>query len=109
MVIQTAALADADFRAVLRWTEVVWGRRYAQRLAATLARLEDGPTMFGTADRADLGPGILILRMSSSGPPARHILLFRVDEAAAEPTVMVLRIFHESIDPALHPLTENPT
>ena len=112
-VVQIAALADADFRAVLRWTEVAWGRRqarrYAERLAATLARLEDGPTTLGTADRADLGPGLRILRMIPSGPPARHILLFRVDEAAAEPTVMVLRIFHDSMDPALHPLTDDPT
>ena len=75
----------------------------------TPASLEDGPTTLGTADRAGLGSAIRILRMMPSGLPARHMLLFRVDEAAAKPTVMVLRIFHELIDPALHPLTENPT
>lgn len=63
----------------------------------------------GSADRSDLGPGIRIMRMIPSGPSARHVLLFRVEEPASEPTILVLRIFHDSMDPALHPLSDPPT
>lgn len=111
-VVRTALRADADFRAVLRWTEQAWGqrqaRRYAARLGATLARLEDGPMTLGTAERADLGPGMRIMRMVPAGPPARHFLLFRVDDSCAEPTILVLRILHDSMDPARHLSPDEP-
>ncbi len=105
-LVKTTARADADFQAVLRWTETEWGarqsRRYAERLTATLERLEEGPMALGAVDRSDLGPGMRMLRMIPSGTPARHVLLFRAAAAAAEPTILILRILQTAMDPAQH-------
>ena len=94
--------AEADYDAILRWTAAQFGGRqaasYGARLAAVLARLEHGPTLAGVRQRNEIGAGLRTLHV---GPRGRHIILFRVGNAARR-TLDVLRILHDAMDVARH-------
>lgn len=94
--------ADADYDDILRWTARRFGAgqaaSYAELLAATLARLERGPSILGARHRDEIGAGLRTLHVGQRG---RHVILFRVG-SEVDRTIDVLRILHDAMDFARH-------
>jgi toxin ParE1/3/4 len=94
--------AEADYDDILRWTARRFGARqaaaYGGLLAASLARLERGPTVTRVRQRDEIGAGLCMLHVGHRG---RHNILFRI---GSEPdrTIDVLRILHDAMDLARH-------
>ena len=100
----TTIPARADIRAILRRTRIMFGteqvRRYEDLITLALVELEHGTSSPLLQRRSDLGDDVWSLRIARRGQPARHIVLCRCREDQG--TVQVLRILHDSMDPALH-------
>ncbi|HET8995908.1 MAG TPA: type II toxin-antitoxin system RelE/ParE family toxin [Acetobacteraceae bacterium] len=100
--VRLSASAEADYDAILRWTMQRFGvaqaEVYARTLAASLARLERGPTIPGARRRDEIAAGLLTIH---AGRRARHVILFRVAEAE-DRAIDVLRILHEAMDIGRH-------
>ncbi|MGH7065743.1 MAG: type II toxin-antitoxin system RelE/ParE family toxin [Stellaceae bacterium] len=72
--------AERDFLSILEWTS-------------------DGPDLPGARRRIDIAPGVWSLHIARGGRRGRHLLLYRV---AGEGTIEIIRILHDSMDPARH-------
>jgi toxin ParE1/3/4 len=101
-MVRLSNAAEADYDEILRWTAGRFGvgqaASYANLLAATLARLERGPSLLGARRRDEIGAGLRTLHVGRRG---RHIILFRVG-SEADRTIDVLRILHDAMDLARH-------
>jgi len=99
--------AEADYDEILRWTAGRFGAAqaasYGRLLAASLARLERGPTIAGVRRRDAIGPNVCTLHVGRGG---RHVVLFRVSSERNR-TIDVLRILHDAMDLARHVPREN--
>lgn len=104
--VRLSAAAAADFDAILLWTLEQFGSRqaraYAGRLAAAMARLEQGPAVPGARRREEIAPGLSTLHI---GPRGRHIILFRIGNERRR-ALDVLRILHDAMDLARHVPTD---
>jgi len=100
--VRLSAAAEADYDAILGWTDQRFGAAQAaacaDALAASLARLEGGPAIPGARQRDEIAAGLLSVHV---GRRARHLILFRVADAA-DRTIDVLRILHDAMDLARH-------
>jgi toxin ParE1/3/4 len=96
--------AERDFFSVLRWTTEQFGKRQARVYETTLRRalktLASGPSVLGCRTRPDLGAVIASLHVARQGRKGRHLLVFRAHEQ--DGVIEVLRILHDSMDPARH-------
>lgn len=94
--------AEADYDEILRWTASRFGAvqaaSYADRLAASLTRLERGPTIAGVRQRDAIGASVRTLHVGRRG---RHVILFRMG-SERDRTIDVLRILHDPMDLARH-------
>lgn len=91
--------AEADFRAILSWTEDKFGAaqalKYESLLRAALRRLANDPATPESRSRSDFGAGFHTLHITR---PGRHLFVYRV--VATE--VIIVRILHDSMDIARH-------
>ncbi len=105
--IRLSATAEADYEEILRWTASRFGNAqavsYAELLAASLARLERGPSIAGARQRDEIGAGVRTLHIGRRG---RHIILFRTG-SERDRTIDVLRILHDAMDLARHVQQQN--
>ena len=105
--------ADADIETILRWTANRFGdaqaRRYGAILVATLKALRLGPAAPGARRRPGLGPDLWSVRLSGATSRSRHVIYFIVDPFSAAPTIRLLRILHDAMDPTQHLPPDSPT
>lgn len=109
--VRLAELAEQDLLSITLWTVQNFGAHqaevYAETLSLAIEALHGGPEILGATAREDIGPGIRTLHVARQGRKARHFVVFR---AAAEQTIDVLRVLHDSMDLARHlPSANDPT
>ena len=102
--IRLTTTAESDLRNILRWTAGQSGHAQARIHGETLTRavqaLTDGPHIAGSRRRDGIAQGLMTLHVARGGRKGRHVVLYRVSEPAAAPTVEVLRSLHDSKDQA---------
>jgi len=95
--------AETDFTEILKWTalhfSIKQAREYAKTLRLAIGALTEGPEISGVQKRDELGSGIRTLHVARQGRKGSHFVVFR---GAADQTVEVLRILHESMDLIRH-------
>lgn len=95
--------AELDVEAILAWTEDRFGTQqaevYAEVLAVAVEALLAGPDAVGARKRDDILPGVRVLHVARHGKRGRHFLIFRASE---DGQIDVLRVLHNSMDPARH-------
>ncbi len=95
--------AERDLIGIIVWTDDNFGARqamaYAEALSLAIEALHDGPEIFGTTAREEIGLGIRTLHVARQGRKGRHFVVFRT---APEQTIDVLRLLHDSMDLARH-------
>jgi toxin ParE1/3/4 len=100
--IRLAAAAEQDFREIVRWTAIHFGkgqaRTYSRTLSSTLTALTQGPDIIGAKRREEIGPGIHTLHVARKGRKGRHFIVFRVGDSHSESVIDVLRLLHDSMD-----------
>jgi len=103
-VVRNTAAADADFRAIKRWTTDHFGAiqaaSYAQTMIQSLKALCAGPQTAGCKLRDEIGPDIYSLHVARRGQPGRHVVILRVNHARHQ--IDILRILHDSMDMPRH-------
>lgn len=101
--VRLAEQAEQDLLGITRWTIENFGARqaevYAQTLSLAIEALLDGPDVPGAHVREDIGPDMRTLHVARQGRKGRHFVVFR---SAAEQTIDVLRLLHDSMDLAQH-------
>ena len=68
-------------------------------LALAVEALLAGPDAVGARKRDDILPGVRVLHVARHGKRGRHFLIFRASE---DGQIDVLRVLHDSMDPARH-------
>ena len=105
--VRLSGSAEADYDGILRWTAgrfgAVQAASYGDLVAASLVRLERGPTVSGARKRDEIGAGLRTLHLGRHG---RHVILFRVG-SDADRAIDVLRILHDAMDLARHAQRED--
>ncbi|MHB1360569.1 MAG: type II toxin-antitoxin system RelE/ParE family toxin [Rhodocyclaceae bacterium] len=100
--IRLAVSAAQDFREIVRWTAIHFGKgqasTYARTLSSALTALTQGPDITGAKHREDIGPGIHTLHVARKGRKGRHFVVFRVGDSHNENVIDVLRLLHDSMD-----------
>jgi len=100
--IRLSALAERDLEEIANWTALNFGaaqaERYMETLALAVEALTHGPNATGAKQRDELAPGVLTLHAARRGKGARHFIVFRAHEGHVE----VLRVLHDSMEPAKH-------
>lgn len=98
--------ASADIEQAVRWSAVQFGPRqarvYAQTLSMALDALTEGPSAIGVDRRDDIGKALMSLHVARQGRKGRHVVIFRIRRHAGREVVEVLRVLHDSMDPARH-------
>ena len=104
--VRLSAVAEADFRQILRWTVDNFGsaqaRVYADTLSSALKALCAGPTIIGAKERPEIGNNIHTLHVARNGRKGRHFVMFRVGSIQAGNVIDVLRLLHDSMDLERH-------
>jgi toxin ParE1/3/4 len=99
--VRTTEPADDDFRSIIRWTALEFGkqqaRAYAETLKIAVRDLRAGPTLTGVKVRHDIAAGILTLHVARNGRKGKHFLMFRVSDREGH-VLDVLRILHDAMD-----------
>lgn len=102
--IRLAAAAEADYRDILRWTVKTFGQQqakiYAQTLSLALRDLSAGSEIIGSKQRPEIGENLWTLHVARNGRKGRHFVMFRAN--AAQQTIDVLRLLHDSMDLQRH-------
>lgn len=109
--VRLAPAATNDIQSILQWTTSHFGEAQARVYAGTLNRaieaLEAGPDLPGAKARDDIAKGLMSLHVARQGRKGRHLVFYRTGSPEQPPTVDVLRLLHDSMDPARHlPLRE---
>lgn len=104
--IRLARRADEDFRHAVAWSATRFGLAQAQTYAAllceTLEELEAGPNVRLARSRSDVRADLFSLHVRRRGRSGRHVVYFRVSPHEEQPTIEVLRILHDAMDPTRH-------
>lgn len=104
--VRLAAIAEADYQQILRWTVKNFGsaqaRIYAKTLSSALTALIAGPEITGAKLRDDIGRNIRTLHVARNGHKGRHFVMFRVSTAQGQRVIDVLRLLHDSMGPQRH-------
>ena len=104
--IRLSAAAERDYREILHWTVENFGRRQAQTYSKTLSNalrdLTFGPSITGSRQREEIGPGIHTLHVARNRRKGRHFVVFRVIPTSSDRIIDVLRLLHDSMDLPRH-------
>jgi len=104
--IRLSAIAEQDYREILRWTVANFGRVQANIYAGTLSNalrdLACGPSIPGAREREEIGPGIHTLHVARKGRKGRHFVVFRIAPTQDRQTIDVLRLLHDGMDLQCH-------
>jgi len=104
--VRLTAVAQQDFRDILRWTTEKFGvnqaRTYAETLSLALEDLCAGPGILGAKARNEIGLAIYSLHVTRKRRKGRHFVMFQVGNVDGENVIDVLRILHDSMDIARH-------
>lgn len=96
--------AAQDIENILDWTYEQFGPlqmdAYTAVINDALEALTEGPQQNGVRPRPELGEGVATLHVARKGRKGRHLLVFRAHEQ--DGVIEVLRILHDSMDPARH-------
>jgi toxin ParE1/3/4 len=97
--------ARDDFRRIIGWSVLQFGKRQARidadTLSAAIQELMAGPTLCGVQARDDIAAGILTLHVARNGRTGRHFVMFQVAQQHRH-VIDVLRILHEAMDLPRH-------
>ena len=100
--VRLSAVAEADFRQILRWTMENFGsvqaRNYADTLSSALKALSAGPAIIGVKERPEIGNDIRTLHVARNGRKGRHFVMFRIGSIEGSDVIDVLRLLHDSMD-----------
>jgi toxin ParE1/3/4 len=101
--IRLGAEAEKDFAHILKYTKDNFGQRqveiYQSMLLETLALLENGPDVPGSAARDEILNGLRTVHVARRGHRGRHFIMYR---AADDQVIEVLRILHDAMDLVRH-------
>ena len=97
--------AEADLLDILAYTADKFGwvqrRRYAELIEAAIALVVENPERPSSTPRSDILPGLRAFPVHLAGRRvggAAHVLFYR----AGPDGIRILRILHDSMDPARH-------
>lgn len=101
--VRLSQTAEADFLAILEWTNTHFGKmqahKYAEVMTLAITALHDGPDIVGIKARDDIRNGLKSLHVARMGHKGSHMVMFR---ASPDNTIDVLRVLHESMDLQRH-------
>lgn len=105
VIFTDAALADLD--TILETTLESFGtiqlKRYATQIESAIRELEEtGNKALLLKARPDIRPGISSYPLARQGKASPHQFYLKIDTTPEESAVIVLRVLHDSMDPALH-------
>ena len=104
--IRLTAIAEDDYRHILRWTAEEFGARqayvYAETISAALEELSAGPNVLGARSRSDIANGLFTLHVARHGRKGRHFVIFRIGQDERGEVIEVLRLLHDSMDLPTH-------
>lgn len=110
--VRLAAAARQDIEDILAASAERFGDRQARRYARLIAdAIEDcargraGPLL---RHRDEVRPGLASLHLARRGRPARHVLFLRLDASAEPPTIDIVRVLHDAMDPRRHLEDDRP-
>ena len=110
--VRLAPAAISDIQGILQWTAARFGeaqaRVYASILNHAIEALEAGPHTSGAKARDDIAEGLMSLYVGRQGRKGRHLVFHRIGSPERPPTVEVLRLLHDSMDPARHSPSHEP-
>lgn len=100
-----SALADIDD--ILEATLLVFGsiqlQRYSAQFQLAIKELEaGGPDAALLKDRSDIQSGIFTYPLSRAGKGSPHHFYLRFRREAEAREVIIFRVLHERMDPAIH-------
>jgi len=97
--------AELDLLEITIWTVEKFGDRqadeYAETISLAIEALHDGPEILGVKQRDDIGLGVCTFHVARNGRKGRHFVVFK---SSAPYQIEVLRLLHDSMDLARHPL-----
>jgi len=101
--VRLGAAAELDFANILKWTTENFGSRqaliYRDTLVQAIRELVEGPDIARSRARDEIMPGLRTLHVARRGRRGRHFLMYRV---AAERTIEIVRILHDTMDLERH-------
>lgn len=100
-----SALADLDniLENTLEQFGTIQLGRYTDQIQSAIRELEEeGCNAPLLKSRSDIRPGIATYPIARLGKTSPHKLYLRIEKAANEPTVVILRILHQRMDPEAH-------
>lgn len=105
-VVRLSAVAEMDYREILRWTVNAFGQAqaqvYAETLASALRALSAGTAVIGSKERVEIGQNIWTLHVARNGRKGRHFVMFRTNLSHGRNVIEVLRILHDGMDLQRH-------
>ena len=107
--VRIGAAAELDLANILKWTAENFGPAQAHVYRGTIVRaigeLAYGPDVAGSRARDEILRGLRTLHVARHGRRGRHLLMYRL---AAESTIEIARILHDSMDLPRHlPLADD--
>jgi len=104
--VRLSAIAEADFKDIVRWTSKHFGETqavaYAETLSMAVAALSQGPTIVGVKQRDEILKGLYSLHVARQGRKGRHFILFRLEPRGSGEVIEVLRLLHDAMDLPRH-------
>lgn len=106
MIYRLTELASEDFRSVVRHSAELYGAvqagRYGALLRHAITTIANTPDRPNSRDRGDLGHGVRSFPAAVVADrlgAVRHVVFYRI---ANDGVTEILRILHDSMDPARH-------
>lgn len=105
VIITDSALADLDniLETTLEEFGTVQLERYTGLIQSAIRELEGaGSSAPLLKSRSDIRPGIATYPIARESKASPHQLYIRIENTAKEPTIVILRVLHQRMDPVAH-------
>ena len=105
-MVRLSAVAQDDYKQILRWSRDNFGQMQAQVYKATLdSALKDlceGPEIIGVKSRNDIYPNLYTLHVERKGRKGRHFICLQACRVDGRQVIDIVRILHDAMDLRRH-------
>jgi len=105
-MVRLSAVAQDDYKQILRWSRDNFGQMQAQIYKATLdSALKDlceGPEIIGVKSRNNIYLNLYTLHVERKGHHGRHFICFQASGVNGRQVIDVVRILHDTMDMRRH-------
>lgn len=105
VILTDSALADLDniLETTLEEFGTVQLERYTNLIQSAIRELEEaGRNAPLLKSRPDIRPGIVTYPIGREGKASPHLLYLRIEKDANEPSIVIIRVLHQRMDPGAH-------